>query len=500
MKKILLLIGFIASFSTEAAPWVDIKDISLRADLQFLADSHVINIPVTSYPLMWASINTSIKGTNLKTLSNAQKSAIDHVKRAMKAATTTGFKNQFKLYATSTERQFNSHELNYPEKSNLTISSQYINQQFSGKIQVNHHFSNPLNNSDDKTNFDESYLAYKLGNWVLTLGSLEQSWGPGLDSSLILSNNARPLPAFSIRRNDSRAFKTPWLSWIGPWTFVAQMAQLEEERHVPNAKLWSTRATFKPYKKLELGLSWSYQWGGDGQPNSSRFFFNGLLGQTECVNEESSCDKSLQTKLGNHLAGLDLRWSDTFSGQPYAIYAQTIGEDSSGPSVFQISDKSFLYGLETHLTIAQQRIWINLEYSDTQANCGPRGDTSQDCFYEHGTYQSGYRFYQRSIGSKYDNDAETYALTIFSQLSSGNQWQLILRNLDLNTNDRDRYPNNSSLGNSVSKVFKQINQIDMQYQFDLFDGRLTVGALVDDVKIQDDESEIEYGLYFNFTY
>ncbi|MDQ7048457.1 MAG: capsule assembly Wzi family protein [Enterobacterales bacterium] len=102
-----------------------------------------------------------------------------------------------------------------------------------------------------------------------------------------------------------------------------------------------------------MGLSWSYQWGGQGQPESFRQFVRGLLGRTECANGASSCDVSLQSKLGNQLAGFDARWSGSFNDHTYAVYAQTIGEDSPEPGSLRISDKSYLYGIETQISFTQ---------------------------------------------------------------------------------------------------------------------------------------------------
>ncbi|MBL4817814.1 MAG: capsule assembly Wzi family protein [Deltaproteobacteria bacterium] len=500
MKNYLLLAIFLVFTPTKliSAPWVEVDDIGLRADIQLLADNGIINVPITTYPLMWASIAPGLENIEFEKLTELQIIAFSHIKQAMKVATSAGFSNKISIYAASEIRRFSSFGSNNYEKGKLEVSQEYIGSDIAGRIQVNYRNGYDETAGGNQANIDGSYLTYKLGNWVIDLGAFDQWWGPGFDTSLIMSNNARPLPALSIRRNDSVAFETPWLSWIGPWTFTAQMAQLESGRFVADTKMWSSRATFKPYRKLELGLSWSYQWGGQGQPDSYSQFFRGLFGQTECADGASSCDEELETKLGNQLAGFDARWADSIGGQPYAFYAQTIGEDSPSPGTLQISDKSFLYGMETQFGVDQQRILVNLEYSDTQANCGPSGDTSQDCFYEHGTYQSGYRYYRRSIGSTYDNDAETWVLTLFSQRVNGNSWQIKFRDLKLNTNNRDRFPNDPGLGNSVSKVAEQLKQLDLQYQFDLFNGRVTVGGLLNDSSTEQN-SDTNYDVYLRYV-
>lgn len=499
--RLLLSILLAASISanTYAAPWITTDDIRLRADIQLLADSGVINVPVTTYPLMWESIASSIENIDIQNLSDIQQMAFRHVSYRLKFETNKSAQTKLSVYASNRSRQFTSFGNDNYEKNKVTVSYEKISNDWAGKLQVNQRSDFELANGDKTTNLDGSFIAYKLGNWVFDAGAIKQWWGPGIDTSLIMSNNARPLPAIAIRRNDSAAFESPWLSWIGPWTLSAQMAQLEEERFIPDTKMWSSRATFKPYPKIELGVSWSYQWGGVGQPSSISEFFRGLTGETECVNGASSCDESLETKLGNQLAGFDARWADSVYGVPYSIYTQRIGEDSPSPGTLQISDRSYLYGVETQFGFQQQRILANLEYTDTQANCGADGDTSQDCFYEHGLYQSGYRFYRRSIGSTYDNDAETLVLTLLGQQINGNSWLLKFRNIDLNTNDRDLFPDDPNLGNSVSKIAQQLNQLEIQYQFDLLKGRMTIGGLYTDIKSEQNENE-QYYLYVKFDY
>lgn len=499
MIKTILAIFFSITFSfiANSAPWINANDISLRADIQLLSSAGLIKTPITTYPLMWASIAPSINEIQLDNLTPSQKEALFNIQLSMKRATKQDSQTRIKLYTATNSRQFTSFANNNYEKSKFSLSHEIMSNNWAGKLQLNVRNDFKEVPGDKNTNIDGSYIAYKMGNWIINYGMIDQWWGPSLDTSLIMSNNARPLPALSVRRNSSQAFESKWLSWIGPWNFTMQMAQLENEREIPDTKMWSSRATFKPLQKLEVGLSWSYMWGGKGQPNSYSTFFRGLLGQTECAGGVSICDPSQESKLGNQLAGYDIRWSDTFLNQPYSIYAQSIGEDSSGR--FKISDKSYLYGLETHFSFLEQRVLANLEFSDTQANCGASGDTSQDCFYEHTVYFSGYRYFERSIGSTYDNDAETLTLTLYGQQKNGNAWQIKMRDISLNTNNRDRFPNNPHLGNSVSKIAQTLQQIDANYEFDFLSGRFKLGIIINDAST-DLLFKNSFESYLNYQY
>ncbi len=459
-----------------AAPWVEPDDLALRNDIQLLADIGIITAPVTTYPLMWNAIKDDIITAKLYLLNDEQKQALNHVLYSYKYA--SGHQNITKksIYLASSANRFTSYGNDNFDQGNIELSDEFFVGNLAGKLQVNYRIGlddNPELNQGSDANLDGSYLAYKLGNWVLSAGAIERWWGPGIDTNLIMTTNSRPLPAMTITRDNSAAFETPWLSWVGPWTLTAQMTQLEESREVPNALMWSARGTFRPLRGLELGASWSLQWAGDGQPSSMNDFLKAVTGGNECTSVEPICNP---TQLGNHLAGYDIRWSDTFFDLPFALYLQTIGEDKSPNGI--ITDKADMYGIETRFSLLNQRIFANLEYTDTQTTCGPSEDTNMNCLYEHSTYKSGYRHYRRTIGSTYDNDAQSLVATFLIQTTAGNSWQLKFRKVQLNTDNIDKYPDDINLGNPVSKVAEDVLQFDGQYKFIALDSRFTLGMIV----------------------
>lgn len=478
------LVSLLFSSMSFTAPWVEPDDLALRNDIQLLADAGIITAPVTTYPLMWNAIKDDILSAKAYLLTDAQAQALSHVKYNYKYASSSQNITKKSIYLASNANRFTSFGNDNFDQGTIELADEFFVGNLAGKLQVNYRFGlddiPELNQGNDLT-LDGSYLAYKLGNWVINAGAVERWWGPSIDTNLIMSTNSRPLPALSITRDDSKAFETPWLSWIGPWTLSAQMAKLEGDRAVPDTLMWSTRATFRPFRGLEIGTAWSFQWAGEGQPGSIKDFFTTLLGTKECANNQPDCDPELNTFQGNHLAGYDIRWSDTVFDLPYAVYLQTIGEDGS-PNAGIITDKADMYGIETRFTLFEQRVLANIELSDTQVACGGTGTTSLNCFYEHGTYKSGYRYYRRTIGSTYDNDAKTIAATFLIQTKAGNSWQLKFRKAQLNSDNIDRYPDDINLGNPVSKVAEDILQFDGQYKFIAFDSRFTLGMIVTNAK------------------
>ena len=483
LKSSLAILSLLFLNSSFAAPWVEPDDLALRNDIQLLADIGLITAPVTTYPLMWNAIKDDILSANTSLLSDEQIQALNHVRYNYKYASSNQNTTKKSIYLASNQNRFTSYGNDNFDQGNVELSDEFFVGNLAGKIQINYRMGlddNPELNQGSDMNLDGSYLAYKLGNWVLSAGAIERWWGPGIDTNLIMTTNSRPLPAMSITRDNSDAFETPWLSWIGPWTLTAQMAQLEESREVPDTMMWSTRATFRPLRGLEIGGSWSFQWAGEGQPSSMKDFFDILFGGQDCGKGDPNCDPSLNSYLGNHLAGYDFRWSDTLYDLPYALYFQTIGEDGS-PNTGLITDKADMYGIETRFTLFNQRIMANLEFTDTQVAC-TGGDPTLNCFYEHSLYASGYRYYRRTIGSTYDNDAKTLVATFLIQTTAGNSWQLKFRKVQLNTDNVDRYPNDVNLGNPVSSVAEDVLQFDGQYKFIAFDSRFTLGMIVTNSK------------------
>jgi hypothetical protein len=114
---------------------------------------------------------------------------------------------------------------------------------------------------------------------------------------------------------------------------------------VPDTKLWMSRFNFNPVPGLELGLSCCAMWGGKGQPHSIDDWFKVVTFQTECANGVATCDDALDSKLGNHLAGLDFKYSMMLFDRPFSIYGQLIGEDAV--DYYRVTDNANLIGLST---------------------------------------------------------------------------------------------------------------------------------------------------------
>ena len=486
MKYLALTALLLSSNTAVASIWVDATNLHLRHHIQRLSDANIIKSPVTTYPLMWDAINEDINQVKLDNLPKGLRNSYMQVMHYYKKSKANKFANQLKLSAANKPKRLHGFGDSYREKAKLTLSRETVGDFWAFKV------SSQLRHDPEggqEFTFDDSYAAIIYENWILKVGATPQWWGPGWGSSLLMTNNARPLPALSLTRSNNKAFDTPLLSWIGRWSFTVQMAKLESNRTVPDALLWSTRATIRPFDSLEIGANWSIQWGGQGQPNSLSDFWNALSSSPQCADGAADCDSALHTKYGNQLAGIDLRWHNTILDVPFAFYAQTVGEDAVN---YRPVDKAYVYGLDSSAFFNGTRLY--LEYTDTQVGCAGGSSTALNCYYEHGTYNTGYRYHKRSIGSTFDNDAKAWSLGAIGETDEHHQWHAKLTIANLNSDNVDRSPL-PEIGNQVSEIFEKLKQIEFEYKMPIKKGLLTLGVQGEYSTFLTQDNQTEFTIY-----
>ena len=432
-----------------AYTWADPGDMELRHDLQMLNDSRLINIPLTTWPLAWKDIDRVVSAIDeVEADATDMNEVIFRVTRKMDRALQqkrlhgrvgiSGYKNRQLL------RTF---EHVPREEVEVRLEGEYLYNRIAARLRVTAVDSKDI---EPDVWLDGSYIGGALGNWMITLGAQDRWWGPGWDGSLILTNNPRPIPSVALTRVSTAAPEISWLRWVGPWTFTTFMGQLEEERHIPNTLLFGARFTFKPFRSLELGLSRTAQWGGNGRPQDWSTFWDMLLGKDN-VGDNTTAEE----QPGNQLAGYDLRWSLPFKAFPSAFYTQWIGEDQSGvlPSA-----KMHQYGIEHWGTLKSKSYRVYIEYSDTAVRRDPFSNSPEyNTAYNHNIYQSGYRFNDRVIGHSMDSDGESWSLGVQYAHSTTSSWHLDLIYADLNRDGEGL--------NTVSPTAKKLVQIRLSNQY-----------------------------------
>jgi len=289
-----------------------------------------------------------------------------------------------------------------------------------------------------------------LGNWVVSAGAVDRWWGPGWQDSLILSNNACPVPGVALQRNRSDPFERRWLSWIGPWQLSLFAGLMESERAIPDSKLLGLRFSLRPVSSLEIGLTRA-QWGGEGRPESLHSLLELLFGNDN-VDKEKAPDGTLLTQTdepGNQLAAIDWRWSFEMADVPGSFYGQLVGEDEAGKLP---ADTFFQVGVDGAFLFRNSHNRVRLEYTDT-VNSSP----DLNITYEHAIYLSGYRYKGRPLGASFDNDtrAITLAADHFLDDRYGVTW--CISHIELNRDGTDVFPPGGNVLSATEQELWNLN-------------------------------------------
>ena len=413
-----LSLGLATISSALAEPWIGPGDVSLRHDLQRLTDAGFLSAPLMSWPIGWSQVARELDGIDLESLSPGQRAIVERLRsRSVREMRSDGVGISATLAGAAEPSQLRTFEDTPREEGEASVSVDWLGERFAWKLSAK-----VVADPDDDQDFrpDGSYVAMSLGNWMLSAGYLDRWWGPGWQGSLILSSNARPLPAIAIDRNEPTPFDVPVLRWLGPWRLSTFMGQLESDRDYSHALMFGLRAEIRPHPTLQIAASRTAQWCGDGRPCGLDTFWDLLTGNDN--------DQPLDEQPGNQLGGFDLRWSWPGGQVPLAIYAQGIGEDEAG---FMPSKYLGLFGFETWGDAGGGSWRAHLEYADTACDF-LNSPPEFGCAYTSAVYTTGYRYRRRVIGHSIDADGESVGLGAMYMDARGHRWEVLGRNVKLN--------------------------------------------------------------------
>jgi capsule assembly protein Wzi len=456
MKQAVTSIVLLAVVTPAAAdPWIAPGDARLRHDLELLADAGIVRAPLITWPVSWAEVARDVDrqpaGAGRAAWVDA---ALARVRAAARDATRTGRVGVTARIAGSEEpmalRRFGDTPRGEGE---LSAGAQYTGERFAFRLQAT-----AVANAEDGKELrpDGSYAAVVLGNWMLHAGYVDRWWGPGWEGSLVYGSNARPIPSVTIERNFSDALEHPWLRWIGQWRFAATMGQLEGTRDdFPDARFFGARLTWKPHARVEVGISRSAQWCGEGRPCDAGTFWDLLIGNDN--------DQARAEQPGNQMAGFDARWSMPWL--PVAVYGQITGEDEAGALPSQYLG---LFGVEVTGGFGDRSWRAHLEYADTACSFYD-SEPHFGCAYHNAIYSDGYQYLDRSIGHALDGDSEQLAAGLMLVEADGSSWELAAQTADVN-----RAADNPV--HSVEPGAARIRSADIRHRRLLWGGDLAVGV------------------------
>lgn len=379
-----------------ASPWAEVGNDQLRSDIQILASAGVIDDITTHWPIPWAGLLSSLR--DQVELASQPRYVREAARRVYAFAKSQMHRNTFSGQATfdftnepDVVRGFDGLGRN---KGETQVSFEYMDSDTALRLSVGAwtDFSGRSTHYDP----DGTYIAQKIGGAVIYAGYLDHWWGPGWISALSLSNNARPFPQVGFSRLDTSAFRTPLLSWLGPWQAEAFVGLLDDDRVAKNTVYVGTRLTFNPLPGLQIGLARTTEMCGTGHICTLSEYFD-FINQANNVN--STNDEGL----------IDLHYQNTIGKWPFEVYTQMMNEDSN-PITHSVT--SHLFGASVWIPVAENAMRVTLEYTDTvpTVDIFSFGNVFHGSAYNNSDYIDGMRYRGRTLGFSLDSDSRLLSL------------------------------------------------------------------------------------------
>lgn len=475
-----------AASQAVAEPWLDARDAGLRIDIERLSNAGIIKVPINTWPLMWMSVLNDIESSDPKALPEKLKNSYARVLTAGKKATRINNPSQsISLSVANQSQLFRHYGDKAREEAELTLRRKGITNNLTYNIEITK-TQNPWDG--EETHYDNSYFGMVMGNWVGLIGSVERWWGPLQNSSLMLTNSARPTTGLTLQRNYSEPFESPFLQWVGPWTTSMFVTKLDDERVVSNAKLLGMSVGFRPAQALEINLRRTAQWGGDGRPESLSNLFELLTGLAD------NCDSLTckETEPGNQLGGVDIRWDLPWLDA--SVYGQIIGEDEAGGLP---SRRAKQLGMQLHVDSQWFEGSVFVEYDDTSLFSAVK---RYNVLYNHGIYRTGYRYEGRPIGATWDNDSTVTSLGAVGYLGNGDKIEARYSFGDINI---DSLEADLTSRHSITNTKTSLNTLAAKWQRPFVWGELEIEGrytdqIIDQFGRQEDKLRVAASVNYYF--
>jgi hypothetical protein len=442
--------------------WTPADDDRLRHSVQTLVDQRCLDLTVTSWPIVWASLN-SVDDADFPPHCAALP-ATRYIRTEKQRAASASLLRRVELNGASDVLLWRDYAASPRERGMALLELGASGRYFDAQVSIS-----AADSEDDEIRADGSYLASRLGNWAFSVGAVDRWWGPGWQSTLAFSHNARPLPALSLTRLESTPFASRWLSWLGPWHASMFVAQLDEQRLPPDSQLIGMRASFRPLSGLEIGLSRTIQWAGEGRPSDLGALFDALIGRDNGETSGFGPDQDPSDQMG----GFDIRYGTALGANTLAIYGQLIGEDEAG---FMPSNFLAMAGVEVGTGFgAGSQQWF-VEASNTMAG-GWFGNDRPLVAYEHSVYETGFRYKGRNMGSTWERDAEVLVLGLRQFFANNHELGLMIGHASLNKADAVRPDSLSPLPPAaLAQGDDSTGLISVRYRLPLGSSRITLAA------------------------
>ena len=301
--------------------------------------------------------------------------------------------------------------LRYSNKAITKINLKYDLNNLSSKLTLNL-------SGDEIYALDGSYLQHTTGITTIGIGSIDRHWSFSKNTSLILSQNARPTKSIYLELKNK--FKYDWLPPEANWSLEAFNGFTEGSLNNSRSMMTGIRAILTPAEGLNFELMQTSQWGGKGYNTGIS-----ALGAALFFDTNSGSNSNI-----NKMAGFGVSYQIPSKIIPLRIYGQAIGEDEAGnlPSCF-----AYLAGLEWINTKIKYPTTIGVETIDTRIDTTEHGYCGPNTMYNNGTYD--YTNYGKTMGAAIDTEGTSLGLYVRSQMSEKINIEFATKSVVINDNN-----------------------------------------------------------------
>lgn len=440
MKK--LILSTLLSLQLHSEPWsnfdkIDFNNFNIKLILE--CDINLKELNQSASPSSLSSLYEEIEIYGAKNLSSICKSTLNDFKKYLDS--------HFYLKSTKIGIQTKTDNLYIQSRGDRYFNEDVIFFEQSGVLK-NFAYSININKINNEIVYDGSYISYLFKpNFVIKAGRYNRWWSPSSETSLILSNSARPFPSLSISNYRNINSNNKIFKFFGPINYELFLGQLDKNREIPNALIFGNRLSFQPLEILDISLLRVALFGGKDRSVNTETIKNLILGK-DTINSRLSFDE----QPGNQIAGIDFSLKP-FKGYEYSIYAQILGEDGLDPisnSFIKFPSKRFgMLGVDLQ-KIKRFNYWdITIEHVNTDSGF-------KNVTYNHSLYKTGYRYKGYPIGARIDADSHSNSLILKKDWNNQNikiKFQKL--NINQNQNNLPRYGNKNLLVHELSIKFSK---------------------------------------------